>query len=120
MAPPIRGMPCRWSFVTSGPATVARTAPTITGSAIVDVSPSSQTAPKRTRPTPTRNQARRPRSRSHIGAEKTRDSDVASIFTTVSSGAAPVHRTRDLPRRKRSKSPPIFTARIVSSGADAS
>ena len=32
----------------------------------VDVSPSSQTSPKRTRPTPTRNQASRPRSRSHM------------------------------------------------------
>ena len=87
MAPPIRGIPCCCSFVTTGPATVARTAPIITGSAIVDVSPSSQMAPKRTRPTPTKNQASSPRSRSHMGAEKTRDSEVASILTTVSSDA---------------------------------
>ena len=87
MAPAIRGIRAACILVTTGPATVARMAPTITGSAIVDVSPSSQMAPKRTRPTPTKNQASSPRSRSHMGAEKTRDSEVASILTTVSSDA---------------------------------
>ena len=94
MEPAIRGNPWACIFLTAGPATVARMAPTITGSTIVDVSPSSQINPKRTRPTPTRNQASSPRSRSHIGAEKTRDSEVASIFTTFSSGAAAVSGTR--------------------------
>ena len=104
----------RCSLVTAGPATVARMAPTSTGSTIVDVSPSSQISPTRTRPTPTRNQASSPRSRSHIGAEKTRESDVASILTTVSSGAQSRSVGLVLPRRNRSKSPPILTARILS------
>ena len=60
----------------------------MTGIVIVDVSPSSQTSPTRRIATPTRNHASSPRSRSHIGAEKTRESEVASISTTVRSGAS--------------------------------
>ena len=75
-------------IVTSGPATVARIRPTSTGSVIVEVSPISQMSPTSSNATPTRNQAASPRSRSHIGAEKTRESDVASISTTVRGGAS--------------------------------
>ena len=58
-------------------------APTVTGTMIVEVRSRSATSPTTRIPTPTRNQASKPRSRSHIGAENTRESDVASIWTTV-------------------------------------
>jgi DNA-binding NarL/FixJ family response regulator len=87
------------SQVTTGPATVARIAPTTTGSTMVEVRPRSHTSPTRTIPTPTRNHASRPRSRSQIGAEKTRESDDASIWTTVApstAGWGALERPRDL------------------------
>ena len=76
--------PC--SQVTTGPATVARIAPTITGSTIVDVRPEQPDEPEENEPDSDEEPREEPRSRSHIGAENTRDSDVASIFTSVSSG----------------------------------
>ena len=82
-APAGRGTRWPCSQVTIGAATVARIAPTTTGSTIVDVLPRSQVAPTRTSAKPIRNHERRPRSRSHIGAENMRESEVASICTTV-------------------------------------
>ena len=102
-APAARGMRRRCILVTSGPATVARMAPTRTGSTMVDVSPRSQTRPTSSSPSPTRNQERRPRSRSHIGAENTRESDDASISTTVRAGASSC--AAEPPWRNRSKNP---------------
>ena len=67
---------------------MARIAPTMTGIVIVEVRPRSQVRPTSRIATPTRNQASNPRSRSHIGAEKTRERDVASISTTVRSGVS--------------------------------
>ena len=46
-------------------------------------------APTRRRATPTMNHAASPRSRSHIGAEKTRESEVTSIWTTAGASAVP-------------------------------
>ncbi len=60
----------------------------MTGIVIVEVRPRSQVRPTSRIATPTRNQASSPRSRSHIGAEKTRERDVASISTTVRSGVS--------------------------------
>lgn len=85
-APAARGHLWAWSRVTIGAATAATTPPATTGSTIVEVIESSQVAPTRTRATPTRNHASSPRSRSQCGAEKTRESEVASISTTVRVG----------------------------------
>jgi len=96
IAPAIRGTPRACIFVTRGPVTVARIAPTATGIVIVDVSASSHVRPTKRTATPTRNQARSPRSRTQIGAEKTRESELASIWTIVgTSKAAGTYRGRE-------------------------
>jgi len=88
-APARRGIPCRSILLTSGPATVARIAPTTTGIVIVEVRASSQVSPTTRTAAPTRNHASSPRSRTQIGAEKTRDNDVASIWTTAGALSCP-------------------------------
>jgi hypothetical protein len=70
---------------------------------MADVRLSSPITPTTSSANPMRNQERRPRSRSHIGAEKTRESDEASISTTVRAGASSWAGL--CPRRNRSKSP---------------
>ena len=81
-APAMRGIPRACIFVTRGPATVARIAPSTTGIVIVEVRARSHVRPTKRIATPTRNQASNPRSRTQTGAEKTRERALASIWTT--------------------------------------
>ena len=62
-----RGM-CRDRRATPGAVTAATIAAANTGPTIVEIRPRNQTRPKISRPTPTRNQAIIPNSRSHAGA----------------------------------------------------
>ncbi len=59
---------CRDSRATPGAVTAATIAAANTGPTIVEIRPRNQTRPKISRPTPTRNQAIIPNSRSHAGA----------------------------------------------------
>ena len=79
-APAARGIRWRCIFVTSGPATVARIAPRATGIVIVEVSAEQPREPDEEDRRRRRGTTRAgPRSRSHIGAENTRERAVASI-----------------------------------------
>src|SRR5262245_59623079 len=105
-APANRGMRRCCILVTRGPATVARIAPTATGRVIVEVMARSHVSPTTRSATPTRNHASNPRSRTHTGAENTRDSPDASMRTTVGSeGASGSVAVREASRRNRSNRP---------------
>ena len=73
---------------TSGLATAAMIVPASTGVTMVEISASSQIAPTSTAPTPTRNQASSPRSRSQVGASNIRESSLGLSSSTGVSAVA--------------------------------
>ena len=88
-APAGRGIRCCCIFVTRGPATVARIAPTMTGIVIVEVRPRSQVRPDEQDRHPDEEPREQARGRAATSVPRTHArGNVASISTTVRSGVS--------------------------------